>query len=795
MADDGYDPGANSTPFGPQAGDTPAAVAAPSYDPGAAAKPKENPNPLTTSYGKVPTSQWAGSPWETSPDQDEYGGKPGSLANVAGVFTGDTSVKRPEVPFLNMEGLKLGVTDPKAWGIVGNMALSRDPAALERAIQSRVPEAKFAGDGGERTVQVPGGPEMYLDRPGFTPQKGMFYVPQTLAALATRGKSLPAQMGLGGIQHALSQLGSYSLGGEASPVDPVGTAISTAAPGLLGAVGAGAIKGYEYLNSEVVPPAREAIKRLGAEGLSAADQAAASIADRARTLYRWGFAGKPGDILNDPVLVAKEDLAANAGPPGARRIMTEFHRTNAENVDVNKRQIIGEASGDVAPGTKAGPDYAPNESYFGDKINDAVTGRVKQLTDVEKKAWERLGDISPDTAAGRSVSFSPDVSTATLTSAADTIRRIYGTPQGPNGTWTAAQLGKSGQEAVEAFGQLRRVMMTPGKEGEPGAIREFNLGNLQDLRQHLGNVIKDNPGTSASVAATRMKQALDEAVTTAEGTPGHLVGDPASLSAFREANAATRARYKFMEPDNNPAAERVIKSIVHPETPATGQETASTLLGGGSPVTPSGGTNPVVMHLKGHLGDEFTQPAAGALSLRTLYGNRGTSATAETAPARYDYDSTSSRIGAQLGGKGVDVTNSVLPSSTQEQLASFQRALDILGVAGRRAGPRQNASGTGYVGMMTRELPFGLGPIADRLQATLAAKNAVQGGAELVNRAQAGANTAADLKIRLPRQSTIQNQDPQNPFYSWQPEAWRAGTPVYRGGGLLGAELLDPSQR
>jgi hypothetical protein len=78
MADD-YDPGANSTPFGPQAGDTPAAAAAPSYDPGAAAKPKENPNPLTTSYGKVPTSQWAGSPWATNPNDDEYGGRPGGL--------------------------------------------------------------------------------------------------------------------------------------------------------------------------------------------------------------------------------------------------------------------------------------------------------------------------------------------------------------------------------------------------------------------------------------------------------------------------------------------------------------------------------------------------------------------------------------------------------------------------------------------------------------------------------------------------------------------------------------------
>jgi hypothetical protein len=93
---------------------------------------------------------------------------------------------------------------------------------------------------------------------------------------------------------------------------------------VLGAAGAGLVKGYDWLNSEVVPPAADVIKKLGTEGLSAADQAASAIADRARTLYRWGFAGKPGDILNDPVIIAKKTWPPTPEPPGARRVMSEF---------------------------------------------------------------------------------------------------------------------------------------------------------------------------------------------------------------------------------------------------------------------------------------------------------------------------------------------------------------------------------------------------------------------------------------------------------------------------------------
>jgi hypothetical protein len=747
---------------------------------------------LTTSYDRVPTHEFAGSfeaPGVTP-------GGMGTLARGAADLVTGNSAARPELPALHMPGLGLGPLDAKAWGIIGNMALSRDPAALERAIASRLPEAKFAGEGPERTVQVPGGPEMYLDRPGFTPQKALFYGPQTAAALASSGRSIAAQMALAGGQHALSTAGSYGLGGAASPVDPFGTALAVAAPGVLGAAGAGLIKAYDWLNSEVTPPAAEAVRRLGLQGMSAADQAASAIAERARTLYRWGFAGKPGDILNDPVLIAKEDLAANAGPPGARRLMSEFHRTNAGMVDTNKREIIARAAGDVPPGRPVPPEYAPNESEFGDRINTAVAGRAAALRGVERQHWDAIGDLSPTTEAGRSVAFSPDVSAEILGNHATTMNRFFGEPQGPGGAHTPLQLGDTGQLAADAFTRIRQILLPPAAtEGGVRPIMPFNLGHLQDMRQMLGNIVADKPGTTAAAAAQQMRRQIDAAVANAEATPGQLVGNPAALERFRAANTATRARHQFMEPEDNPAAERLVAGITNPAAPATGQETITNILGSGNPVTPGGGTNPVVVHLGQHLGSGFNEPASGALTLRTLYGNRGTSATAETTPARYDYDSTSNRIAAQLGGRGSDVTDALLHPDVREQLGSFQRALDILGAAGRRGGPRQNASGTGYVGMMTRELPFGLGPMVDRLQATLAAQRAVQGGAELVDRAARGANTEAGLQIRLPRQSTIQGPDPRNPFYDWQPGAWRAGTPIYRGGGLLGAEALEPTGR
>ena len=744
---------------------------------------------LSTTYPGGPGAP--GVPW-SSP---EYPGDPGDTPRrVAGAITGDTSVAHPEIGALNMPGLGLGVFDPKAWGIVGNMATSRDPVALERAIQSRIPEAKFTGEGAERMVQVPGQPPMYLDRPGMTPQKGLFYGPQTLAAVASGGRSLPAQMALGGTQHALSTAISNLLDGATSPIDPLGTAISTLMPGALGAAGAGLIKGYDWLNSEVVPPAADTIKRLGVEGMDAVTQAATNVADRARKLYQFGFAGKPGDLTADPALLAKEDIVTNAGSDAAKRIMADFHQKNAQTALLQKRQIIGETAGDVAPGTKVPDDYFPNEATFGNRVNDAVTARVKALTNTERDAWDKIGDLSPSTEAGRSVSFSPDVSADVLGNHARIMNKYFGEPQGPNGTWSPLQLGDTGKLAADAFSQTKRVMQAV-EDGEPGALQTFNLGHLQDLRQQFGNIMRDKPGTAAAAAAAEMKRTLDAAVTTAENTPGAMTGTRSALDDFRAANAATRARYQFTEPENNPSAERFIASVTNPAAPSTGQETISSILGGGGTVTPGGGTNAILTHLQAHLGDDATRPLAGATTMRSLYGTKGTTEEGGAAPARYDYDSTANRIHSQIAGTGDDVAATLLTPEARARLGDFRDALNILGASNRKGGPRLNAPGSGYISMMTRELPLGLGPFVDKVTSTQAAKGAVQGGAEIVNKAVGGAATPAGLGIRLPRQSTIQGPDPQNPFYSWQPGAWRAGTPIYRGGGLLGAEALDPANR
>ena len=696
--------------------------------------------------------------------------------------TGNASVKRPDLPWLDMPGLGLGVTDPKAWGIVGQEMLSRDPAALARVIKERLPNATVDWDqktdqggpasGANLTVQVPGGPQMYLDRPGLTPQKALFYGPQTAAAVLSGGKSLPVQMGLQGLQHALSNLGSYGLGGATSPVDPVGTAISTLAPAAFGAAGAGLIKGYDWLNSEAA---------------SSAD----AIAARAKALVNFNFAGKTGDITGDPGQLATEDLATNAGSDAAKAHMKAFHDYNVGQNQANKRQIIGNIAGDAAPDGTVPATYQPNESQFGDRLNSAVTNQVQTLTDAEKAAWAKVGDLSPTTQAGQSVQFSPDVSADVLGKSATTVNRFFGAPQGPAGSYSAAQLGENGQLATNAFDQIKRIMQ-PTVDGSPGPLSGFNLGHLQDIRQQLQNVVNDAPGSPAAAAATQMRRQLDDSISAAETTPGQMSGDPTALTNFRDANAATKAKYAFTEPRDNPAAERFVANVTNPAAPNTGQQSISSVFGGtGGVVTPGGGTNPIIMHLTGQLGDDATQPLGGALALRSLYGNKGTSEFGEGDTARplFDYNSTSDRITGQLAGQGRDVSNMVLSPEARQTLADYSNALDVLGTANRASGPRLNAPGSGYVGMLTRELPFGAGRMIDKVMSTSAAKNATQTGAEIMQRASEGATTPAGLQITLPRQSTLPPTS-GNPFYNWQPEAWRAGTPLYRAGGAVVPGLL-----
>jgi hypothetical protein len=743
---------------------------------------------LSTTYPAGPGAP--GIPW--SNPYDEF---PGGAEALAGAITGNASVQHPEVGALTAPRLGLGVTDPRAWKIAGNMMVSRDPAGQERQIKSLIPEATWTGEGSERMVQVPGHAPVYLDRPGVTPAKGLFYGPQTLAAVMSGGRSLPAQMGLGGAQHALSNAASYLLGGATSAIDPLGTAIATLAPGVLGAAGAGLIKGYDYLNSEVVPPAADVIKKLGVQGYDAATQAAANIADRAKTLYKFGFAGKPGDLTRDPVLLAKEDMAFNAGSDPAKKIMGDFHEANAAATLEQKRLLIGQNAGDIAPDIKKPPaDYFPNEATFGNRVNNAVTDRYKSLTAAERDAWERTGDISPTNEAGRAVMFPREVSQDLSARVSKTLADSpLGLPDRPDGTYSPELMRAGGQQVLDAFNTIKARTMTPATGDAGAASREFNLGELQQTRRQLEFMANTAPNSDVARVIRSMKGEVDAAVASAEDN-GKLIGDPTALTNFRAANATTRAKYDFTNPKDNPAAASFIDKVLNPAVPATGQETVSTILGGGT-VTPGGGTNAILTHLQAHLGDEATKPLAGATTMRSLYGTKGTTEEGGAAPMRYDYDSTANRIHSQIAGAGDEVSANLLSPESRARLGDFRDALNILGASNRKGGPRLNAPGSGYIGMMTRQIPFGLGPYVDKMASTQVAKNAVQGGADIVNAAVGGATTPAGLGIRLPHQSTIQGPDPQNPFYSWQPGAWRAGTPVYRGGGLLGSEALDPNNR
>lgn len=717
--------------------------------------------------------------------------------------TGEGSVKRPEIPALNLKDLGLEWNDPKTWGVVGQMVSNRDPAALERSIKSRVPNAYFQGDGVDRTVQVPGGPEMHLDKPGWTPQKGLYYSTQAGIGLLSQGRSILAQAGLAALQHATSQLLSNQVGGAESPIDPIGTAISAAVPVGLGAATSGLIKGYDWLTSDVVGPTAEDISRLGVQGLSKAQQYGAWVADRARNLYRWGFAGKPGDITGDPGALAREDLAANSSnsPDAAKDLMKTFNDRNAATKQATSRRIIGEISGDHQPG-QVPDNYAPNEGDFGDKVNAAIVGRDAANLAEKNAAWAKFGPISPDTAGGQSLQFSSDVSRETIPKLRQVMRDTWGDPQGTGGTFTPAQLNDEGATKVaNAVDQIRRIMLPEGRD-----FAGFNLGHFQDMRQTVSNVLDNTqPGTTAFRAATQVKKILDDAIDNAITTPGRVTSpgmagaDPTKLADFRAANAATAKYMAFRNPAANPQAAAVVQGAAPAAgrgVPATGQETIDKVLGAGGVVGPGGGTNAILVHLNGELGDDAMRPLAGAMTMRSLYGTKGTTEVPPGAPSTWDYDSTAGRIHAQLRGDGAAVSDALLTPEQQSTLQSYRDALWTLGSANRKGGPRQNAPGSGYLAMMMPDVPAlgGFGKMFEKGKLYNYAKEATAGGADLVDRAVRGAVTPSQLQVRVPRTSALGLEDPQNPFWSWQRNAWRSGLPAYRVGGTLLGPALDQRQ-
>ena len=247
-------------------------------------------------------------------------------------------------------------------------------------------------------------------------------------------------------------------------------------------------------------------------------------------------------------------LNAKAAPEDASRL-SDLHRGNLQATNDAKPGLIAEASGatPVTPGT---PPITPqgfqgSEGALGDKMLGNIRTRYEALTDAERNAWGRLGPLSPDTASGRAVQFSPEVSNDILASTMQTVRDRVGLPAGPNGQFNAGQLRNGAQQVVDAIDVVRGPTMSSGPQV---GTQAFNLGHLQDMRQQLENIIQNAPNASVASAVRAIKANVDAAISKAEITPGRITGNPQALTDFRTANQATRDRYNFVAPNSNPAA-------------------------------------------------------------------------------------------------------------------------------------------------------------------------------------------------------------------------------------------------
>ena len=142
------------------------------------------------------------------------------------------------------------------------------------------------------------------------------------------------------------------------------------------------------------------------------------------------------------------------------------------------------------------------------------------------------------------------------------------------------------------------------------------------------------------------------------------------------------------------------------------------------------------------------------------------------------------RIGRQITGTGAaDVTDRLLPDSTQLSLQHYAKALDVLGASSRPGMMRLNAPGSGYQQLLrgpAEDLPF-IGPSIRRALSEGEAREALQKGGEIQQRAAEGATTAPGLGVTTPYVSALNN--PTLPFFSWRPQAFKAGVPSYKMGG------------
>jgi len=664
--------------------------------------------------------------WKTG--ATEHGGEavpmpmfPKTREAVTNAVTGDSSVAYPAIGPFTPSGLGLGggpdagfwtrvmanATDPRALRMLGQAMTSRDPAAMERVIAANVPEAKFATDPqGKRIVQVPGHPPMYLDRGGvMDPSKAAFYAPQTAVALAQRGKSIAGMVFGNVVQDAASTAASHAVGGEQEWIDPTSLAATGGITAGLGLAGKALVQGgkaaYNY--------ATGALDNLpGKEEIRAA----------ARRLIAKEFGHQPtlGQVTGNPYQLKKEDLLLNAkASPEQGSRLHDLHAANVEATQTAKTGVIAEASG-AAKLTPGAPPVIPkgfqgDEQTFGTQILDNVRAKHEALSTAEAKAWDALGggSITPTSAAGRSVEFTQDVTHDALGKAYKTALDNFGQPMGPNGTFSAGQLRNGGQSVRDALDVLKTYTM---KEGDAVG---FNLGHYRDMRQQLENIIQSAPTPNVARIVRKMKGDLDDAVAAAE-INGHIVGDPAALTAFREANKATRDKHAFLNPRDNDAAQAFLERATHQiEGPGGaktysmgGQEAVDNVFGRSNVVDAGNGTMDILRHFGTHLGNDSQaiKASRGLVTKRPLYGTRSPGEEGTEIVGGPRYGSTAQNLDNQLRGTGKQVTEHLLPIEMQLRLHNLKQAMDTLNRSYTPSGPRLNTSGSGYLFQGAGNLPL-----------------------------------------------------------------------------------------
>lgn len=761
----------------------------------APAPPAAKPPIMSTSHQSVGNATTPGAPWNpptTGDPETDAGIAAGKV--LTDLVTGDNpesgGVLHPEWGSITGAGLGPGKSALSLPTVAAQQTLSRDPAALWRVIKTQYPNAELKydeyGQDGKPTARAnpvvvipstgnePPRPPMYLQRPGVTPEKMMYYGGQGAVAAATQGRSIPATAFRAGAQETASQLGSYALGGQEVP-DPIAIAIATLLPFGIGAGMKVGAKGLELA--------------FGTKPQTYADL----VAKRAALLDQHGYTGTKGQVTGNTTQLQREDSVLN-GPGQAGAPLKDLHDANYDQTQINKRQIIGEVDKVVPPGQTVPSTYMPAETDFGDRIG---TGVRKYATDLEAKedtAWGKLGPLTPTNPAGHSVGFLQPTADAAITDARAVIDKYAGAPIGPGGGYHESQLG-GGLGTVLQQVKMLELRLRPTSTGPQTGY--FNLGDLQDARQNLNAAIAQlgaNPETRTGyAAAVEIKKKLDAAVDKALATQGGVVGDASKVVDFKAANDASREKFAFTHPDD-PAAAAFMQKVLH-GSGYDGQQIVNGVFGAGNIVTPTGGTAPIAIHLGNHLppDSDAANAARAALTQRTLYG-AGNSPEMELSKSdvgvrQPQYGSTATRIQGQVHGPGADVSTQLLPPDIRTRLSDFGRSLNVLSSAYAPTGPRLAPSGTAYaLRTATKSTPV-VGKFTEDLLADRTARQAIEHGIQIQKDVAAGKTPNVSLPREMP--PGWWGQDPNRPWVPWQWQAGRDVAPYVRQGGLLAGPWLE----